>query len=158
MPDGESSRFSLTDTSCTGTNHDCYPRESNGNFYFYLYVKTSTGSSENNFDIRVGPKDVNRTPSTNATGDYYENLVIGAAVKLQGVGTGGFQGSGTTATYVPGSPPKIYVMGGTDDKDIDIFTYDNSNVNGVGAWLGSGWPQMNTKRVGHAPHALVDVL
>jgi hypothetical protein len=53
--------------------------------------------------VIVWPKDVNRTPSTNATGDYYENLVIGAAVKLQGVGTGGFQGSGTTATYVPGT-------------------------------------------------------
>ncbi len=51
----------------------------------------------------VWPKDADRTPSTNATGDYYESLVIGAAVKLQGVGPGGFQGSGTTATYVPGT-------------------------------------------------------
>ena len=29
--------------------------------------------------------------------------MVGAAVKLQGVGTGGFQGTGTTATFVPGS-------------------------------------------------------
>ena len=53
--------------------------------------------------VVVWPKDPTKTPSTNATGDYFENLVVGAAVKLQGVGTGGFQGTGTTATFVPGS-------------------------------------------------------
>ena len=41
--------------------------------------------------VVVWPKDADRTPSTNATGDYYESLVIRATVKLQGVGPGGFQ-------------------------------------------------------------------
>jgi Flp pilus assembly protein TadG len=52
----------LSDPSCNGrygNNNDCFERESNGNFYFYLYVKTSDGSSENDYDIRVGPKDLN---------------------------------------------------------------------------------------------------
>ena len=35
------------------------PREPDGSLYFYLYVKTTTGSSENNFDVRVGPKGIN---------------------------------------------------------------------------------------------------
>jgi hypothetical protein len=29
--------------------------------YFYIYVNTSAGSSENNFDLRVGPKNTNYT-------------------------------------------------------------------------------------------------
>ena len=37
--------------------------------------------------------------ATNAHGDYFENLVVGTPVKLQGVGTGGFQG----ATYLRGT-------------------------------------------------------
>ena len=52
----------LTDPSCHGSygnNDDCFEREANGNFYFYLYVKSSNGSSENDYDIRVGPKDYN---------------------------------------------------------------------------------------------------
>jgi hypothetical protein len=38
-------------------------------------------------------------PRINPRGAYYENLIIAAPVKLQGVGPGGFQGN----TYVPGS-------------------------------------------------------
>ena len=62
--------ITLSDPSnpaCTYQNNECYERESNGNFYFYLYVQSvsnggppaSQGSSENNFDIRVGPKQQN---------------------------------------------------------------------------------------------------
>ncbi len=32
-----------------------FPRERDGSWYFYLYVTTLAGSSENNFDIRTGP-------------------------------------------------------------------------------------------------------
>lgn len=50
----------LNDPSCSGySGDDCFERESNGSFYFYLYVSTSAGSSENDFDIRVGPKTTN---------------------------------------------------------------------------------------------------
>lgn len=34
---------------------DCFDREANNGMYFYLYVKGTSGSSENNHDIRVGP-------------------------------------------------------------------------------------------------------
>jgi Flp pilus assembly protein TadG len=47
------------DPSCNHNNHDCYARESNGNMYFYLYIQGVAGSSENNFDLRVGPKSGN---------------------------------------------------------------------------------------------------
>jgi hypothetical protein len=46
----------LTGGSCGG---DCFERESDGSMYFYIYVSTSAGSSENDYDIRVGPTDVN---------------------------------------------------------------------------------------------------
>jgi hypothetical protein len=57
-----------TNPNCDFPNNECFERESNGNFYFYLYVQTVAsslgtagyqGSSENNFDIRVGPKNSN---------------------------------------------------------------------------------------------------
>lgn len=32
-----------------------YPQERDGGWYFYIYVKSVSGSSENNFDIRTGP-------------------------------------------------------------------------------------------------------
>jgi hypothetical protein len=64
--------IALSDASnpaCTYQNHECFERESNGNFYFYIYVQSisnggsvgNQGSSENNFDIRVGPKQQNVT-------------------------------------------------------------------------------------------------
>lgn len=38
-----------------GAVGDCFTRESNNGFYFYLYVQGTGGSSENNYDLRVGP-------------------------------------------------------------------------------------------------------
>lgn len=46
----------LTDPSCGG---DCFQRESDGSIYFYLYVQTDLGSSENDYDLRVGPVSQN---------------------------------------------------------------------------------------------------
>jgi hypothetical protein len=41
---------------CTGlSGDDCYEREATGGMYFYLYVKGIDGSSENDYDLRVGP-------------------------------------------------------------------------------------------------------
>jgi hypothetical protein len=54
--------------SCNFNNsHDCFQRESDGSFYFYIYVSTSAGSSENNFDLRVGPRNNNYTNGYNCT-------------------------------------------------------------------------------------------
>ena len=39
--------------------NDMYERESNGGWYFYIYVQSLAGSSENNFDLRVGPPELN---------------------------------------------------------------------------------------------------
>lgn len=39
--------------------NDMFTRETNGSMYFYLYVQGLAGSSENNFDLRVGPPDLN---------------------------------------------------------------------------------------------------
>lgn len=42
-----------------GAGADMFERESNGAMYFYLYVQSIAGSSENNFDLRVGPPELN---------------------------------------------------------------------------------------------------
>lgn len=34
---------------------DCFQKEENGGYYFYLYVQGTAGASENNFDLRTGP-------------------------------------------------------------------------------------------------------
>lgn len=44
------------DPSCNYGGGDCFERESTNGFYFYLYVKGIGGSSENNFDLRAGPR------------------------------------------------------------------------------------------------------
>jgi hypothetical protein len=49
--------ISLYDAS----GHDRYQRELNGSVYFYIYIKGTAGSSENNFDLRVGPTSLNST-------------------------------------------------------------------------------------------------
>jgi len=69
------SGFDIQLQSATGT--DLYERESNGGFYFYLYVQSLAGSSENNFDLRVGPPDLNPAqncaPPASAYGPCYVN-------------------------------------------------------------------------------------
>jgi hypothetical protein len=42
-----------------GFGNDQFEREANGGFYFYLYIQGIGGSSENNYDIRVGPPESN---------------------------------------------------------------------------------------------------
>ncbi|HMN26779.1 MAG TPA: IPT/TIG domain-containing protein, partial [Caldilineaceae bacterium] len=49
--------------------------------------------------VVVYPGQVDPNPRANPRGAYYENLIIAAPLKLQGVGPGGFQGN----TYIPGS-------------------------------------------------------
>lgn len=50
----------LNDPSCTGhVGNDCFEREADGSINFYIYVKGAAGSSENDYDIRVGPKTDN---------------------------------------------------------------------------------------------------
>jgi Flp pilus assembly protein TadG len=44
--------------------NDLYEREQNGGMYFYLYVQGTDGSSENNFDLRVGPPQATYNCST----------------------------------------------------------------------------------------------
>lgn len=46
------------------SGNDLYEREQNGGFYFYLYVQGIAGSSENAFDLRVGPPQANHDCST----------------------------------------------------------------------------------------------
>ncbi len=78
-----------------------------------------TGRDAGNTVVVVYPN----TPSTgNPRGAYYENLVVTGPVKLQGVGSGGFQGSGTSSTYVPGSVVDGAAFGGDTDLATDWFT------------------------------------
>lgn len=66
--------FNIQLTGCGGSGGDCYERESNGSFYFYIYVQsTGTGSSENNFDMRVGPPDLNPTNLCTTASNCYVN-------------------------------------------------------------------------------------
>ncbi|MBT9253981.1 IPT/TIG domain-containing protein [Phycicoccus sp. KQZ13P-1] len=64
----------------------------------------------------------NTPTSSNPRGAYYENLVVNGPVKLQGVGAGGFQGSGTSSTWVPGSVVDGSAFGGDTDLATDWFT------------------------------------
>lgn len=65
-----------SDGSCNYPNHDCYAREANGNMYFYLYIQSLDGSSENNFDLRAGPVDGNPTCTTpcKVNTDYFNQM------------------------------------------------------------------------------------
>lgn len=60
-------------TKGTGGN-ECFDRETTGGFYFYLYVQGIDGSSENNFDLRVGPSSGNILcdNTTVTTGNMYQ--------------------------------------------------------------------------------------
>lgn len=49
------------------TSGDCFTRESTGGFYFYLYVQGMAGSSENNYDFRVGPPPDDISPAYSST-------------------------------------------------------------------------------------------
>lgn len=58
MPQGF--RIKLYNNADPTCNHgtlanECFERETNGSFYFYMYVHGDNGSSENNWDVRVGP-------------------------------------------------------------------------------------------------------
>lgn len=53
--------------------NDLYERETSGGFYFYLYVKSTAGSSENNFDLRVGPPELNTAQDCSTPANCYVN-------------------------------------------------------------------------------------
>ena len=66
-------RVRLRGGSCGG---DCFEREPSptGGWYFYLYVKGTGGSSENNYDLRVGPPQAS-FPCTDLT-PYATNCYV----------------------------------------------------------------------------------
>ena len=57
--------FDVQLTGCGGG--DCFEREDNGGFYFYLYIQGVGGSSENNFDLRGGPPASDVAANTTCT-------------------------------------------------------------------------------------------
>jgi hypothetical protein len=71
MIPGTLNSFSIQLTGCAGG--DCYTRESNDGMYFYLYVQGTAGSSENNFDLRVGPPQANSCGDPTARHCYTNN-------------------------------------------------------------------------------------
>ncbi len=100
----------------------------------------------------------------NPRGAYYENLVMASPVKLQGVGSGGFQGN----TYVPGTVLDAGAFGGDTALATDWFTkvggltWDgNQNVSdGEAIYLlassGSGTGAAQARSFGGAYHASID--
>lgn len=56
------------------TQNLCYQPEGNGGFYFYLYVRGTAGSSENNHDLRVGPPNGARNDKCDDTVVTSSNL------------------------------------------------------------------------------------
>lgn len=65
------------------TTGPCFAQEINGGYYFYMYVQGITGSSENNYDMRVGPSpasssnmDCSNPTSGNAQGLGYDDCYI----------------------------------------------------------------------------------
>ncbi|QNN51579.1 beta strand repeat-containing protein [Nocardioides mesophilus] len=70
----------------------------------------------------------NNATAANPRGAYYENLVMASPVKLQGVGSGGFQGN----TYVAGTVLDAGAFGG----DTDLATAWYAKVGGL-TWDGN---------------------
>ncbi len=64
----------------------------------------------------------NTATTGNPRGAYYENLVVSAPVKLQGVGAGGFQGPDNNSPYVAGTILDGSAFGGDTDLATDWFT------------------------------------
>jgi hypothetical protein len=64
----------------------------------------------------------NAATAGNPRGAYYENLVVSAPVKLQGVGAGGFQGPDNNSPYVPGTILDGGAFGGDTAVATDWFT------------------------------------
>ncbi len=108
------------------------------------------------------------TPNTNTggnpRGEYFENLVMASPVKLQGVGSGGFQGN----TYVPGTVLNASGFAGDTDlatawyTKVGGLTWDgNQNVSdGEAIYLlassGNGNQAGQARNFGGAFHAAVD--
>ncbi|MEO7752951.1 MAG: SdrD B-like domain-containing protein, partial [Terracoccus sp.] len=64
----------------------------------------------------------NTATAGNPRGAYYENLVVDRAVKLQGLGAGGFQGPNANSPYVAGTILDGGAFGGDTDLASDWFT------------------------------------
>jgi hypothetical protein len=83
--DGTINTFSirLRGDGCSGyKGDDCYEREADGGMSFYLYVKGVAGSSENSYDLRAGPPQVNSCADPNArhcqiNNQYYDHFFSG---------------------------------------------------------------------------------
>ncbi len=102
----------------------------------------------------------------NPRGEYYENLVMASPVKLQGVGSGGFQGN----TYVPGTVLNAGAFGGDTDlatawyTKVGGLTWDgNQNASdGEAIYLlassGSGTGSGQARNFGGSFHAAIDGL
>jgi len=75
-----------SDPSCNFGGGSCFARESNGGVYFYLYVLGTAGSSENNFDLRVGPAhselSTNLDCSSMGASPYSTNCYVNRAYAL----------------------------------------------------------------------------
>ncbi len=64
----------------------------------------------------------NTATAGNPRGAYYENLVVSAPLKLQGVGAGGFQGPNINSPYVAGAILDGSAFGGDTALATDWFT------------------------------------
>ncbi|HEX5335740.1 MAG TPA: IPT/TIG domain-containing protein, partial [Propionicimonas sp.] len=64
----------------------------------------------------------NTATTTNPLGQYYENLVMAAPVKLQGIGGGGFQGPNASSPHVAGTVLDGGAFGGDTALATDWFT------------------------------------
>ena len=90
-----------------GTGYNPAVREVGpGHPYATIQAALDAGFTNNGDDLVIVYPNV--ATATNPRGAYYENLVVASPVKLQGVGSGGFQGS----TFVPGSIIDAGAFGG----------------------------------------------
>jgi hypothetical protein len=82
------------------------------------------------------------------TGDVYDpstGIVTRVPLKMN------FKRCQHTAVLVNvGGTYKVFIMGGTTDRHVDVFVYNAGTASVFGAWQASGLPQLATARYGHS--------
>jgi hypothetical protein len=130
QPDG----FDIQLTGCA--QGDCFQREAGGWRSFYLYVQSVDGSSENNFDLRAGPPELNAGGC--ATPCYVNQLYFTNAPDWQDGGTKIYAKHALPINMnIPGAFPLVMtrVRKELAGQTLGIRHFDQDCFNGCGSTM-----------------------